>query len=139
MGWVKEGVPHLRTVPARLPPKNVVEQLKWAVDANGAQYRKHKWRVTTDDSIAPAGMPVQEQRDLSTGLEQRRALQRMLAPSASSGTTESASIAAASSCPPDDCVYADIYLDDGYAVSCDDSCSWRRMFAFTPGNSGLTS
>mmetsp|Transcript_41076 Transcript_41076/g.94204 ORF Transcript_41076/g.94204 Transcript_41076/m.94204 type:complete len:572 (-) Transcript_41076:1277-2992(-) len=48
---------HLRTVPARLPPKNVVEQLKWVQDENGELRRKQKWRVTTDDTIAPAGTP----------------------------------------------------------------------------------
>lgn len=55
-GWVTDGTPHLRTVPARMPPKNVVEQLKWKMNADGTLYRKQKWRVTTDDTIAPSGM-----------------------------------------------------------------------------------
>lgn len=54
-GWITRGVPHLRTVPARLVPKNVVLQEKWRLNDKGELVKKQKWRVTTDDSIEARG------------------------------------------------------------------------------------
>lgn len=50
-GWMTEGRPHLWTVPARVVPKNVVDQQKWKL-VDGVLTEVTKWRVTTDDSIA---------------------------------------------------------------------------------------
>ena len=52
-GWMSSARRDLWTVPARLVPKNVVQQLKWRIDELGELRRKKKYRVTTDDSIEP--------------------------------------------------------------------------------------
>ena len=52
-GWMSAARRDLWTVPARLVPKNVVEQLKWRINDGDELVRKRKHRVTTDDSIEP--------------------------------------------------------------------------------------
>ena len=57
------------TVPARLVPKNVVEQLKWRINDEDELVRKRKHRVTTDDSIEPDddGDAVDARQQLGAG------------------------------------------------------------------------
>lgn len=50
-GWITLGRQHLWTVPARVVPKNVVDQQKWKL-LDGLLTEVTKCRVTTDDSIA---------------------------------------------------------------------------------------
>ena len=59
-GWTTAGRQHLYTVPARLPPKNVVAQVKWKLEA-GVLVSKKKWRVTSDDSVAAPGSDSRNQ------------------------------------------------------------------------------
>lgn len=48
--WTMPGRAHFFTVPARLPPKNVVAQDKWKL-VDGELVSVRKWRVTSDDSV----------------------------------------------------------------------------------------
>ena len=52
-GWMTPARLDLRSVPARLVPKNVAIQRKWTIGRWRELLRKLKYRVTTDDSIEP--------------------------------------------------------------------------------------